>query len=199
MATENSPPQIRIILTVAFSSVVILAALNSVFRSYFLMMTEEVEHDHLSQARGAHQASRRGAEEPRRPRRCQSRRRCRSSRRAVERTTRPSARRPTSPRRRRTISARWSAGCAAPNQSVDRRHQRRGRQAPPRSRRVDGGPRGAAALARRRRRPYDASAPRQPVPTSAGARRRRSLRHLDAVPSHRRSPARASSLRSPRS
>ena len=48
MATENSPPQIRIILTVAFSSVVILAALNSVFRSYFLMMTEEVEHDHLS-------------------------------------------------------------------------------------------------------------------------------------------------------
>jgi hypothetical protein len=48
MATENSPPQIRIILTVAFSSVVILAALNSVFRSYYLMMTEEVEHDHLS-------------------------------------------------------------------------------------------------------------------------------------------------------
>ncbi|MGO8995130.1 MAG: hypothetical protein ACLQVI_17585 [Polyangiaceae bacterium] len=48
MATENSPPQIRIILTVAFSSVVILAALNSVFRSYFLMMTEEVEHEHLS-------------------------------------------------------------------------------------------------------------------------------------------------------
>jgi hypothetical protein len=48
MATESSPPQIRIILTVAFSSVVILAALNSVFRSYFLMMTEEVEHAHLS-------------------------------------------------------------------------------------------------------------------------------------------------------
>ena len=48
MATESSPPQIRIILTVAFSSVVILGALNSVFRSYFLMMTEEVEHDHLS-------------------------------------------------------------------------------------------------------------------------------------------------------
>jgi hypothetical protein len=48
MATENSPPQIRIILTVAFSSVVILAALNSVFRSYYLMMTEEVEHEHLS-------------------------------------------------------------------------------------------------------------------------------------------------------
>jgi hypothetical protein len=48
MATEGSPPQIRIILTVAFSSVVILGALNSVFRSYYLMMTEEVEHDHLS-------------------------------------------------------------------------------------------------------------------------------------------------------
>jgi hypothetical protein len=48
MATENSPPQIRIILTVAFSSVVILAALNYVFHSYFLMMTEEVEHDHLA-------------------------------------------------------------------------------------------------------------------------------------------------------
>jgi hypothetical protein len=48
MATENSPPQIRIILTVAFSSVVILAALNAVFRSYYLMMTEEVEHEHLS-------------------------------------------------------------------------------------------------------------------------------------------------------
>jgi hypothetical protein len=48
MATENSPPQIRIILTVAFSSVVILGALNSVFRSYYLMMTEEVEHDHLA-------------------------------------------------------------------------------------------------------------------------------------------------------
>ena len=47
MATEQSPPQIRIILTVAFSSVVILGALNSVFRSYFLMMTEEVEHEHL--------------------------------------------------------------------------------------------------------------------------------------------------------
>jgi hypothetical protein len=48
MATENSPPQIRIILTVAFSSVVILGALNYVFHSYFLMMTEEVEHDHLA-------------------------------------------------------------------------------------------------------------------------------------------------------
>jgi hypothetical protein len=48
MATDSSPPQIRIILTVAFSSVVILAALNAVFRSYYLMMTEEVEHDHLS-------------------------------------------------------------------------------------------------------------------------------------------------------
>src|SRR5580704_8437399 len=48
MATENSPPQIRIILTVAFSSVVILAALNYVFHSYFLMRTEEVEHAHLA-------------------------------------------------------------------------------------------------------------------------------------------------------
>jgi hypothetical protein len=48
MATENSPPQIRIILTVAFSSVVILGALNYVFKSYFLMMTEEVEHQHLA-------------------------------------------------------------------------------------------------------------------------------------------------------
>src|SRR5277367_5472378 len=48
MATENSPPQIRTILTVAFSSIVILAALNYVFRSYFLMMTEQVEHDHLA-------------------------------------------------------------------------------------------------------------------------------------------------------
>jgi hypothetical protein len=48
MATESSPPQIRTILTVAFSSVVILAALNYVFHSYFLMMTEEVEHDHLA-------------------------------------------------------------------------------------------------------------------------------------------------------
>jgi hypothetical protein len=48
MATENSPPQIRIILTVAFSSVVILGALNFVFHSYFLMMTEEVEHAHLA-------------------------------------------------------------------------------------------------------------------------------------------------------
>ena len=48
MATENSPPQIRTILTVAFSSVIILAALNYVFHSYFLMMTEEVEHDHLA-------------------------------------------------------------------------------------------------------------------------------------------------------
>jgi hypothetical protein len=48
MATENSPPQIRIILTVAFSSVVILAALNYVFHSYYLMMTEEVEHAHLA-------------------------------------------------------------------------------------------------------------------------------------------------------
>jgi hypothetical protein len=48
MATENSPPQIRTILTVAFSSVVILAALNYVFHSYFLMMTEEVEHAHLA-------------------------------------------------------------------------------------------------------------------------------------------------------
>jgi hypothetical protein len=48
MATESSPPQIRTILTVAFSSVVILAALNYVFRSYFLMMTEEVEHAHLA-------------------------------------------------------------------------------------------------------------------------------------------------------
>jgi len=48
MATDNSAPKIRIILTVAFSSLVILIALNYVFRSYFLMMTEEVEHDHLA-------------------------------------------------------------------------------------------------------------------------------------------------------
>ena len=48
MATESSPPQIRIILTVAFSSIVILGALHYVFRSYFLMMTEEVEHAHLA-------------------------------------------------------------------------------------------------------------------------------------------------------
>jgi len=48
MATDNSPPRIRIILTVAFSSLVILVTLNYVFRSYFLMMTEEVEHDHLA-------------------------------------------------------------------------------------------------------------------------------------------------------
>jgi hypothetical protein len=47
MATDNSPPRIRIILTVAFSSLVILVTLNYVFRSYFIMMTEEVEHDHL--------------------------------------------------------------------------------------------------------------------------------------------------------
>src|ERR1700756_4679700 len=48
MATDNSPPRIRIILTTAFSSLVILVALNYVFRSYFIMMTEEVEHDHLA-------------------------------------------------------------------------------------------------------------------------------------------------------
>ena len=48
MATDNSPPRIRIILTTAFSSLVILVALNYVFRSYFLMMTEEVEHAHLA-------------------------------------------------------------------------------------------------------------------------------------------------------
>ena len=48
MATDNSPPRIRIILTTAFSSLVILVALNCVFRSYFLMMTEEVEHAHLA-------------------------------------------------------------------------------------------------------------------------------------------------------
>jgi hypothetical protein len=48
MATDQSPPRIRIILTIAFSSLVILVALNYVFRSYFLMMTEQVEHDHLS-------------------------------------------------------------------------------------------------------------------------------------------------------
>jgi hypothetical protein len=47
MATDNSPPRIRIILTVAFSSLVILVTLNYVFRSYFIMMTEEVEHEHL--------------------------------------------------------------------------------------------------------------------------------------------------------
>ena len=48
MATDNSPPRIRIILTTAFSSLVILVALNYVFRSYFVMMTEEVEHAHLA-------------------------------------------------------------------------------------------------------------------------------------------------------
>jgi len=47
MATDNSAPKIRVILTVAFSSIVILVALNFVFRSYFLIMTEEVQHDHL--------------------------------------------------------------------------------------------------------------------------------------------------------
>jgi hypothetical protein len=49
MATDQSPPRIRIILTIAFSSLVILVALNFVFRSYFLMMTEQTEHDHLAQ------------------------------------------------------------------------------------------------------------------------------------------------------
>src|SRR5580658_8016306 len=48
MATDQSPPRIRIILTIAFSSFVILVTLNYVLRSYFLMMTEQVEHDHLS-------------------------------------------------------------------------------------------------------------------------------------------------------
>ena len=48
MATDNSPPRIRIVLTVAFSSLVILVALNYVFRSYFLMMTEEVEHGDMA-------------------------------------------------------------------------------------------------------------------------------------------------------
>jgi hypothetical protein len=48
MATDSSPPRIRIILTIAFSSLVILVTLNYVFRSYFLMMTEEVEHAHLA-------------------------------------------------------------------------------------------------------------------------------------------------------
>ena len=48
MATDNSPPRVRIILTIAFSSLVILFTLNYVFRSYFLMMTEQVEHDHLA-------------------------------------------------------------------------------------------------------------------------------------------------------
>jgi hypothetical protein len=46
MATDNSPPKIRVILTIAFSSVVILAALQFVFSSYFQMMTEEAEHSH---------------------------------------------------------------------------------------------------------------------------------------------------------
>ncbi len=46
MATDNSPPKIRVILTIAFSSVVILAALQFVFASYFQMMTEEAEHSH---------------------------------------------------------------------------------------------------------------------------------------------------------
>ena len=50
MATDNSPPKIRVILTIAFSSVVILGALNFVFRSYFQMMTEEAEHQHLRPA-----------------------------------------------------------------------------------------------------------------------------------------------------
>jgi len=50
MATDNSPPKIRVILTIAFSSVVILGALNFVFRSYFQMMTEEAEHSHLRPA-----------------------------------------------------------------------------------------------------------------------------------------------------
>lgn len=50
MATDNSPPKIRVILTIAFSSVVILGALNFVFRSYFQMMTDEAEHSHLRPA-----------------------------------------------------------------------------------------------------------------------------------------------------
>jgi hypothetical protein len=49
MATDNSPPRIRIILTIAFSSFVVLVALGYVFRSYFIMMTEQTEHDHLMQ------------------------------------------------------------------------------------------------------------------------------------------------------
>ena len=47
MATDNSPPKIRVILTIAFSSVVILGALNFVFRSYFQMMTAEANASHL--------------------------------------------------------------------------------------------------------------------------------------------------------
>lgn len=50
MATDNSPPKIRVILTIAFSSVVILGALNFVFKSYFQMMTDEAVHAHLRPA-----------------------------------------------------------------------------------------------------------------------------------------------------
>jgi hypothetical protein len=50
MATDNSPPKIRVILTIAFSSVVILGALNFVFQSYFQMMTDEAEHARLRPA-----------------------------------------------------------------------------------------------------------------------------------------------------
>src|SRR5215468_4224305 len=50
MATDNSPPKIRVILTIAFSSVVILGALNFVFRSYFQMMTDEATLTHLRPA-----------------------------------------------------------------------------------------------------------------------------------------------------
>jgi hypothetical protein len=50
MATDNSPPKIRVILTIAFSSVVILGALNFVFRSYFQMMTDEAQLTHLRPA-----------------------------------------------------------------------------------------------------------------------------------------------------
>jgi hypothetical protein len=47
MATDNSPPRIRVILTTAFSTLVILVTLKYVFDSYFLMMASAAELDHL--------------------------------------------------------------------------------------------------------------------------------------------------------
>jgi len=45
MATDNTPPRLRLIITIAVIVVITLVSLEFVFKSYYAMMTDEAKHE----------------------------------------------------------------------------------------------------------------------------------------------------------
>jgi hypothetical protein len=48
MATDNTPPRLRLIVTIATIVVISLASFDLVFKSYFAFMTDEAKHEKLA-------------------------------------------------------------------------------------------------------------------------------------------------------